>query len=401
MIKGAVLVLSGKGGVGKTLVAVNIALQLKEKGFKTGLLDADFSASNTGFFLPVKDEQMRMEREILYPANIDGLEYFSMPLFLGEKSVSMTGDQYSQLLKDAVTAAEWQAEYLIVDCPAGYSDELKTAARIFSDVLLGSIIVTQPAHKLDTERALRLHKDLEMPILGLIENMSFLKVGKVEWKIFGESVVETLGEEFEVPVFGKIPLSMKIRKQIEQKDPLLKDVYAEPIIKAVNAILNAKPQKPGFIARMKKFLSTQLTKFVVELTVAINQEISIPQIQQTFGYPGGTIIRLNIYDEDMETIITQTDWIINEGKLTAVEGEYHIDSQIDITPKAFKWAFLGDKILTNGCPYTFQDALRLGQMRIYGERVMVRGAFFMQQVFQDLTQNSKAMDRIRPILKVL
>lgn len=396
-----VLVLSGKGGVGKTLIAVNLALRLKEKGARVGLLDADFSASNSAYFLNIGNEQMQMVTEEFKPVIHDGIEVFSVSTILGEKSVCMTGDQYTQLLRDAAEATAWNAEYLIIDCPAGFGDELTTAAKIFADSLLGSIIVVQPAHELDGRRAIQLHKDLEMPILGLIENMTYFQAGAVPFKIFGESVVDPLGEEYKIPVFGKIPLCMKIRQQIEQKDPKLKDKNAEPIINAVEAIIQAKPQKPGFLVKIKQFLKGQMEKFVIQMAISINQEIDIPNIQTQYGYPGGRIIRLNICTKDMSSIIVQSDWILNDGKLTAAQGNYHIDEQIDIIPEALKWTILGNKILSDGYAYTFVDAQRLGHMRIYGPRTMARAAFFMQQVFVALSQNEAAMQKLRPILEVL
>jgi ATP-binding protein involved in chromosome partitioning len=400
----AVLVVSGKGGVGKTLIAVNLALQLKDAGVTVGLLDADFSASNTGYFLDLPDTQMALEREQFIPVQHDGLELFSIPLIgIGNKTVNMEGDQYSQILRDAANATTWQSEYLIVDCPAGWGDEIKTAAKVLADSLLGSVIIIQPAHVLDGKKAIELHKDLEMPILGLIENMTCMKVGKVSWKIFGESVVDQLGQQYGVPIFGKIPLSMQIRKQVEAKNPKLTGEYAEPIKAAVKSIMEAKPQKPGFIEKMKKWFEDQVVKLVVGITVALNEEIDILNIQRAYGYPGGRIIRLNIMQEDMETLIKCVDWLIIDGKLTAIKEPPETitpDMQIDIVPQAFKWAILGNKQTADGHFYTFQDAQRLGHMKIYGDRSMAMAAYFMQTVFLALAQNERALARVRPILEV-
>lgn len=282
----AVFVLSGKGGVGKTLMACNLALRLSEKA-KVGLLDADFSASNSAYFLDIGKNAMEMTAEVFRPIVYKGIEIFSIPLLLGESAVNMTGDQYSQLMRDAVKEGIWNAEYIIVDCPAGFGDELKTAAKVFSESLLGSIIVMQPAHELDARRALQLHKDLEMPILGLIENMSYFKSGAVKYKIFGETIIDKLAKEFNVPAFGKIPLTMSIRKQVMEKNVKLEGEYAEPITTAVEAILKAQPITPGFLAKVKTLVKGLIEKLIIQLTLSINQEINIPDIQQKFGYPGG------------------------------------------------------------------------------------------------------------------
>jgi len=414
-----VLVLSGKGGVGKTLIAVNLALDLRDKGKRVGLLDADFSASNSGYFLPMQGKSLELLREEFRPVEVEGIQVFSIPLILGDRSISMTGDQYSQLLRDAASATLWDVEYLVIDCPAGYGDELKEAAKMFEDTLLGSVIVVQPAHVLDARRALQLHKDLEMPVLGLIENMSYFKLHRqvdgplpraVDPKepqeetinIFGESVVDQLGTEFGVPVFGKIPLSLEIRAQVEKKDPQLRNAYGEPILKAVDAVIAAKPQKPGFLAKVAAFIKGQLDKVIVEIALSVNTDISIPDLQQRFGYPGGSVIQLNIMEDDMDHAIETTQWVVNAGKLTIVEGENVAwDARIDVTFKAIKWTILQNHPMSNGNMYTFQDALRLGHMRIYGDKSMVRGAFFMQRVFVELAQNAKAMAKLKPLLEML
>jgi len=417
-----VLVLSGKGGVGKTLIAVNLALDLRDQGKRVGLLDADFSASNSGYFLPVQGKSLELLREEFKPVEVEGIQLFSIPLILGDRAVSMTGDQYSQLFRDAASATQWDVEYLVIDCPAGFGDEFKEAAKMYEDALLGSVIVVQPAHVLDARRALQLHKDLEMPILGLIENMSYFKIHRVLEgsipgdelgiprapgedeeliKIFGESVVDQLGTEFEVTVFGKIPLSLEIRAQVEKKQPQLKDPYDQPLLKAVDAILHAKPQKPGFLAKLAAFVKGQLDKLVIEICLSVNTDISIPDLQQRFGYPGGSVIELNIMEEDMDRSIESTQWVVNGGKLTIVEGDVAWDARVDVTFKAIKWTLLQNHQLSNGDMYTFQDALRLGHMRIYGEKSMVRGAFFMQRVFVELAQNATSMARLKPLLELL
>lgn len=380
---------------------MNLALSLKDRGKKVGLLDADFSASNVGYFIDLSEQSMGLSREEFHPVAYEGLQVFSIPLVLGTKAVSMVGSQFSQLLTDAVEAATWDAEYMVVDLPPGFGDELKTAAKIFSDSLLGSIIVSQPAHHLDARRALQLHRDLEIPIIGLIENMSHFQAGAVKYAIFGESTVDKLGEEFEVPVLGRIPLSMEIRQSVEKGDPRLKGEFATPIENAVEKILVTEPKKPGFLERLREMVKDFVDKLIIEMALSINRELDIGGIQKSFGYPGGSIIRLNIMNDTMDGIVTQCDWMVQEGKLVAVDGDYEVDAEIDITPKAMKWAILGNRTLSDGSTYNFESALRLGDMRLYGRGSMAKGAYFMKNVFEELRKSERAMGRIRPILERL
>jgi len=354
-----------------------------------------------GYFLDLSGQSMGLSKEEFHPVTYEGLQIFSIPLVLGTKAVSMVGSQFSQLLTDAVEAATWDAEYMVVDLPPGFGDELKTAAKIFADSLLGSIIVSQPAHHLDARRALQLHKDLEIPIIGLIENMSYFQAGAIKYAIFGESTVDKLGEEFGISVLGKIPLSMEIRQNVEKRDPRLKGEFATPIESAVEKILVTKPTKPGFLERLKEMVKDFVDKLIIEMALNINKELDISGIQKSFGYPGGSIIRLNIMNDEMDKVITQCDWMVHEGKLVAVDGDYDVDAEIDITPKAMKWAILGNRTLSDGSTYNFESALRLGDMRLYGRGSMARGAYFMKYVFEELRKNETAMGRLRPLLERL
>jgi len=394
------MVLSGKGGVGKSLIAANLALALLDGGASVGLLDADFSASNSGYFIDTGEGQVEAKHDSFEPLLVDGLELFSLPLVLGEHSFSMDGSQYAQLLRDAIVETNWKCDYLVVDHPAGFSDELKVAARVLKDIYAGSIIVVQPAHHLDAIRAINLHRELEMPGLGLIENMSYVEVGAVKANIFGESIVDELGDKYEVPVFGKIPLSMKIRKAVESKNPRLPEQFLQPILLAVEAFMTAPIQTPGFLSRIKSYLEGTLIEWFAALALSANGMINIKELQEQFGYPGGRVIRLNIIKESGESI-TYADWIIQNGMLQVAEGEYSLDVQVDIIPNALKWAFLKKRVLSNGQLYTFKDAQRLGHMRVYGEKSMVQGAYFMRHVFESLADNEQAMGAMKPLLEML
>ncbi|MEM2713460.1 MAG: P-loop NTPase, partial [Candidatus Jordarchaeales archaeon] len=308
-----VIVCSGKGGVGKSLITANIAYRLRDMGFKAGIVDCDPTNPSLPNLIGISGmHETTLER--LKPVEFKGLKVVSMGLLAGGKPLCLDGLQITSFLNDLADYVDWDVDYLVADLSAGISDEYKAMVKTFADGLLGSVIVMQPAHKVEAERVIRLHLDNGIPIIGLIENMSYLKVGKGQWKIFGESSVDELAAKYNVEVLGKIPLSMDVRKAVELNSGYLEGEYAEPIIKAVNKILTLKPQKPGFLARVKAKAREFVEALLVEMITSINKEIDIKGLQSQFGYPGGRVIRLNVMSDDMERVVVQADFKIQDGK---------------------------------------------------------------------------------------
>jgi len=401
----AVLIASGKGGVGKSLIAINMAHKLMEKGKKVGLLDSDFSSKSIRDFINLPPGMMDVSGERFHPIDVDGLKLWSMSLFVGVKPVSMEGSMYSELLNDAVKASEWgDVDYIVVDAPPGWSDTFKRTIEVFSN-FLGCLIVSQPAHVTDLRSGVDLCKDLEVRIIGIIENMSYLKVGDGQLKIFGESKIEELGKDFNVDIFGRIPLCMEIRDLVASKKPFLTGELAGPIEKAADKILTLKPEKPGFLAKAGEWIREKIVKALTGIVLAINDEIDITGVQKQFAYPGGSVVQLNIMREDMRTVISHWNFMVSEGKLLAVESEPNKpvdpDYRIDIWKDGLKWALLRNRQLSDGSTYDFESALRMGHMKLYGPLAMVRGARFLREVLRRLSENEKAINRIRPLLEVL
>jgi len=395
-----VLCVSGKGGTGKTLFAANLAYQLRNRKFKVGVIDADPTNPNLPALMGITTfHETTIDK--LKPVEVDGLKIISMGLLAGDKPLCLDGGQITQFLNDLSGYVDWDVDYIVADLSAGSSDEYKAMVKTFADGLLGSVIIMQPAHKKEAERVLKLHLDNGIPVIGLVENMSYLKVGKGKWKIFGESAVDELGEKYKVDVLGKIPLSMDIRRAVETKGGYLEGEYAKPVLKAVDKILTLKPQKPGFLARIKAKTREFIEALLVEMVLAINQEIDIKETQQAFHYPGGRIIRLNLMSDDMERILVQADFKIQNGKLLVVENPRKIDTVIEISPKAFAWAVLGNRVLADGSIYDLETAWYLGEARVFGRGDTIRGLHFMKTVWGNLRQNQKAMNRLRPLLERL
>lgn len=395
-----VAVVSGKGGTGKTLIAANIAYRLRDLGFKVGVIDADPTNPNLPLLVGASSmHETTIDR--LKPVEVNGLKIVSMGLLAGNKPLCLDGNQISAFISDLADYVDWDVDYIVVDLAAGSSDEFKAIIKSFSDNFLGSVIVMQPAHATEAERVIKLHLDNGIQVIGLIENMSYLKVGDEKVKIFGESRVEELGEKYKVEVFGKIPLSIEVREAVEKSGGFLTGEIAEPISKAVEKILTLKPQKPGFLAKIKAKTREFIEALIVEMVLAINREIDIKGIQEAHGYPGGRTIRLNLMSDDMERIIVQADFKIQDGKLLVVENPARIDTVIEISAKAFAWAVLGDRVLADGSVYDLETAWYLGEARVFGSGDSIRGLHFMKSVWNSLRQNQKAMDKIRPLLERL
>ena len=212
-----ILVLSGKGGVGKTTVSVNIALSLADKGFKVGLMDTDLHGPNVAKMLGADNAQLL--------SSDDGIEAFEVNKNLKVVSLSMAGHGPDTpviwrgplkigVIKQFLADVNWGSlDYLVIDSPPGTGDEPLTVAQLIPE-LDGSIIVTTPQQVaiLDSRKSINFSKQLKVPVLGVVENMSGLlcpHCGK-EIPLFGKDGGKQAAEEMEVPFLGAIPLDQAL-----------------------------------------------------------------------------------------------------------------------------------------------------------------------------------------------
>jgi len=387
----SIFVLSGKGGTGKTLVAINIAYRLKERGYNVGLIDADLDSPNVAEFLELEEEISIVEhagKRYFKPIVKDGIQIFTMASICGKGPVSMRGIEYGKILKDVVNQSLWDVHFFIVDLPAGASDELRTAANILADGLLGSIIVTQPTHTLDAERMIQLHKQEGIPVLGIIENMRTFKCecGK-EYDIFGPSTIEELSKKYDVAAFGSIPLSMKIREAYEAKKPYIKE---DPIFFAIDIatekILESKPISKDFLQRIReggKAIARNILIDVVGRTISIiNRDIDIEAYQKTYGFRGGRVVLFNVCDRTLENVKASWYFTIRDGLLLALRNPRKVDVEIRIWDKALIWATIGNRM---GTPYDWINAWLLGHAEFYGTGGETQDAlYWIKEVWSDL-----------------
>jgi ATP-binding protein involved in chromosome partitioning len=216
-IKHKLVVLSGKGGVGKSSVSVNLAYGLAMKGFKVGLLDVDIHGPNVVNMLGLEKEKLQGEDNEILPVKVkENLKVVSMA-FLLEKSetpVIWRGPMKMKAINQFLGETKWgELDFLITDSPPGTGDEPLTVCQLIPGID-GSIIVTTPQEiaLLDVRKTIRFSQQLNVPIMGVVENMSYLicpYCGK-KIKLFGEGGGEKLQKEFDVPLLGKIPFSPEI-----------------------------------------------------------------------------------------------------------------------------------------------------------------------------------------------
>lgn len=230
-IKHIVAVASGKGGVGKSTTTVNLALAMAKEGAKVGILDADIYGPSQGLLLGFAADtrpQVRDEK-FFVPPMAHGIKVMSMA-FLTTKETPMAwrGPMATGALMQILTQTDWQdLDYLFVDMPPGTGDIQLTLAQKVP--VSGSVVVTTPQDiaLLDARRGIEMFNKVNIPVLGVIENMSThicSNCGHAE-AIFGEEGGQTLAAEYGVEVLGKLPLSLAIRKQADMGAPT---VVSEP-----------------------------------------------------------------------------------------------------------------------------------------------------------------------------
>ena len=215
-IKHKIVIGSGKGGVGKSTVTVNLAAALQSRGFKVGILDADITGPNIPKLLGIEDQKMIAGPEGLDPADAAGIKVVSMALLLKSRDspVVWRGPMKMSALKQFVSDVNWgDLDFLLVDLPPGTSDEPISIAQLISG-LDGAIIVTTPQEValLDSRKAVNMFLMMDVRVLGIVENMSGLICPHCGEKIevFKTGGGEKAAKELDVPFLGAIPLDTEI-----------------------------------------------------------------------------------------------------------------------------------------------------------------------------------------------
>jgi ATP-binding protein involved in chromosome partitioning len=244
-IKNIIAISSGKGGVGKSSVAVNVAVALAAKGAKVGLLDADIYGPNAPNMLGLNDAKIAVKQssqgEILEPAFNHGVKLVSMAFLIDpDQPVIWRGPMLNGIIRQFLYQVEWgELDYLIVDMPPGTGDAQLTMAQAVP--MAGAVIVTTPqtVSLIDARRGLKMFQQLGVNLLGIIENMSYFippDMPDKSYDLFGSGGGERTAQELNIPLLGCVPLEIALREGGDRGIPI---VIAHPdsaSAQALNAI---------------------------------------------------------------------------------------------------------------------------------------------------------------------
>ncbi|MBN1432461.1 MAG: Mrp/NBP35 family ATP-binding protein [Methanomicrobiaceae archaeon] len=228
-VKNVILVLSGKGGVGKSTVATNLAMALSNKGFNTGLADMDIHGPNIPKMLGIEDQKLgSYDGKTIEPVKISGkLGVVSMAFLLPDTSspVIWRGAMKNTAIKQFLEEVNWgELDFLVVDLPPGTGDEALSVAQLAPNIA-GAVIVTTPQDVaiLDSSKSVKFIEKLGLKVLGIVENMSGLvcpKCGEVI-DLFGRGGGEKAAKELGVPYLGRIPIDQEMRIAGDEGRPFI------------------------------------------------------------------------------------------------------------------------------------------------------------------------------------
>lgn len=244
-VKNIVAISSGKGGVGKSTVAVNVAVALAKSGAKVGLIDADIYGPNAPTMLGLSDAKVMVQQgqqgEVLQPAFNYGVKLVSMGFLIDkDQPVIWRGPMLNGIIRQFLYQVQWgELDYLLVDLPPGTGDAQLTLAQAVP--MAGAVIVTTPqtVALLDSRKGLRMFQQLGVPVLGIVENMSYFippDMPDRQYDIFGSGGGEKIAKELGVPSLGRIPLEIPLRQGGDAGVPIVVDQPESASAKALFAV---------------------------------------------------------------------------------------------------------------------------------------------------------------------
>ncbi|MFC5740914.1 iron-sulfur cluster carrier protein ApbC [Dyella tabacisoli] len=264
-VKNIIVVASGKGGVGKSTVSVNLALALVAEGAKVGVLDADIYGPSQPRMLGISGKPHSPDGKTIVPMQAHGLQAMSIGFLVDEETPMIwRGPMVTQAMMQMLTDSRWeQLDYLIVDLPPGTGDIQLTLSQKVP--VAGAVIVTTPQDiaLLDARKALKMFEKVEVPVLGVVENMATHVCSNCghEEHIFGEGGGERMAAQYDVAYLGSLPLDIRIREQADGGTPT---VVAMPDSDLAARYREIARNAAGRLSRQPRNKSLGLGKIVVQ-----------------------------------------------------------------------------------------------------------------------------------------
>ena len=247
-VKNIVGVFSAKGGVGKSAIALQLAISLKDKGYKVGLVDADIYGPSQAVLLNSEPGELKTtDNKIIEPLNKEGISFISMGLISNEKMpVIWRGPMVSGAVMQLLSQTNWgELDYLIIDTPPGTGDVQLTLLQKIP--LTGAVIVTTPQNVSisDCRKGIEMIKKLSIPIIGLIENMSWFQPNdsKKKYFLFGKDGGKDLAAEYQINFLAQLPLiEKKGKKELHDLDQIKApfETLADKIIELIKKVRSKK-----------------------------------------------------------------------------------------------------------------------------------------------------------------
>lgn len=249
-IRNAIAIASGKGGVGKSTVAVNIAVALAQHGARVGLMDADIYGPNVPTMMGV-DHMPNPRENRLIPAEAYGVKLMSMGFLVKPgQPLIWRGPMLNSAIRQFLSDVEWgELDYLIIDLPPGTGDAPLSLAQALP--LTGVVIVTLPQQVSleDASRGLEMFKTLNVPIMGVVENMSYLSLPDgTHMDVFGQGGGEMLASRYGVPFLGAIPMNPSVRIGGDAGRPAVADAEQTDAAISLRAVAEAVAARVSVLA---------------------------------------------------------------------------------------------------------------------------------------------------------
>ncbi len=229
-VRNIIAVASGKGGVGKTTVAVNLAIALAQEGARVGILDADIYGPNVPLMLGLTNHRIRVDNGKMVPAEAYGIKAMSIGFLVQpDQALIWRGPMLHSAIRQLFTDVAWGSlDYIVVDMPPGTGDAQLSLAQLVP--VTGGLIVTTPQEVaiMDARRGLIAFRQLQVPVLGIIENMS--------GDVFGVGGGEKAAKELGVPFLGRVPLDPDVRKGGDVGAPIVVVKPESPAAKALREL---------------------------------------------------------------------------------------------------------------------------------------------------------------------